>query len=176
VVFIATLRTGPFLIPIFTHHPPNPCNIVIVTLSNQTNRTLTATVRIDQVIWPPGPLYPPQPVVVLLPPQTFTLSSNTAAGIAVPVFTPSPITDTNVTAAGDPRALIVSVTGDIEKSGDLIQVSVTGGFSSDGSSLDVSEPTMFFRHEDFVVVHHEHHYHHHHHLHPLKQDYNESNS
>ncbi|MBT2701132.1 hypothetical protein J7E79_28000 [Bacillus sp. ISL-40] len=159
VFFIATLRTGPFLIPIFTHHPPNPCNIVIVTLSNQTNRTLTATVRIDQVILLPSPTAPPAPILVLLPPSSFTLPPNTAAGVAVPVFTPIPITDTTVTAAGDPRALIVTVSGDVEESGDEILVSVTGGFSSDGSSLDESEPTMFFRHEDFVVVHRHHHRH-----------------
>ncbi|TWE08756.1 hypothetical protein FB550_101784 [Neobacillus bataviensis] len=170
---MATLRTGPFLIPIFTHHPPSPCNIVIVTLSNQTNRTLTATVRIDQVIWPPGPIFPPQPLTVLFPPNPMTLPPNTAGGFAVPVFNPIPITDTSTTVANDPRALIVTVSGDVEKSGDEILVSVTGGFSSDGSSLDTSEPTMFFRHEDFVVVHHEHHHHHHH---PLKQDYNESSS
>ncbi|WP_144562390.1 hypothetical protein [Neobacillus bataviensis] len=89
------------------------------------------------------------------------------------MFNPIPITDTSTTVANDPRALIVTVSGDVEKSGDEILVSVTGGFSSDGSSLDTSEPTMFFRHEDFVVVHHEHHHHHHH---PLKQDYNESSS
>ncbi|MBT2736607.1 hypothetical protein [Bacillus sp. ISL-7] len=77
------------------------------------------------------------------------------------MFTPIPITDTSTTAAGDPRALIVTVSGDVEESGDEILVSVTGGFSSDGSSLDVSEPTMFFRHEDFVVVHDDHHHHHH---------------
>ncbi|MBT2736601.1 hypothetical protein [Bacillus sp. ISL-7] len=57
--------------------------------------------------------------------------------------------------------MIVTVSGDVEESGDLIEVSVKGGFSSDGSSLDVSEPTMFFRHEDFVVVHDDHHHHHH---------------
>jgi len=161
VFFIATLRTGPFLIPIFTHHPPSPCNIVIVTLSNQTNRTLTATVRIDQVIWPPQPVYPPSPFVVLYPPNPFTLPPDTAGGFAVPVFTPIPITDATATAAGDPRALIVTVSGDVEESGDKILVSVTGGFSSDGSSLDTSEPTMFFRHEDFVVVDDDHHHHHH---------------
>ncbi|TWE08757.1 hypothetical protein FB550_101785 [Neobacillus bataviensis] len=157
--FIATLRTGPFLLPIFTHHPPSPCNIVIVTLSNQTNRTLTATVRIDQVIFPPNPVFPPQPILQLVPPQPFRLTPNTAAGFAVPVFTPIPITDATATAAGDPRALIVTVSGDVEKSGDEILVSVTGGFSSDGSSLDTSEPTMFFRHDDFVEVHDDHHHH-----------------
>ncbi|MBT2736609.1 hypothetical protein [Bacillus sp. ISL-7] len=161
--FIATLRTGPFLIPIFTHHPPSPCNIVIVTLSNQTNRTLTATVRIDQVILLPSPIAPPAPWTVLFPSSPMTLPPNTAGGFAVPVFTPSPITDATVTAAGDPRALIVTVSGDVEESGDLIEVSVTGGFSSDGSSLDESEPTMFFRHDDFVVVHDGHNHHHHHH-------------
>ncbi|MEH7483961.1 hypothetical protein V7157_23420 [Neobacillus drentensis] len=46
--------------------------------------------------------------------------------------------------------MLVTVRGDVEESGDLIQVSVTGGFSSDDSSLDESEPTMFFRHADFV--------------------------
>ncbi|MBT2658389.1 hypothetical protein J7E81_24720 [Bacillus sp. ISL-18] len=98
---------------------------------------------------------------MLVPPNPMTLPPNTAGGVAVPVFTPIPITDTTATASGDPRALIVTVSGDVEESGDLIEVSVTGGFSSDGSSLDVSEPTMFFRHEDFVQVHDEHHHHHH---------------
>lgn len=43
--------------------------------------------------------------------------------------------------------------GSFGLSGDLIEVSVTAGISSDGGlTLDEAEPTMFFRNEDFTVV------------------------
>lgn len=51
--------------------------------------------------------------------------------------------------------MIISISGNVDKSSrDLIQICVTGGFSSyGGSSLNEAEPTMFFRHADFVVIH-----------------------
>ncbi|MCM2531933.1 hypothetical protein NDK43_05440 [Neobacillus pocheonensis] len=104
-----------------------------MTLSNQKNQTLRATVRIDQVVFPLNPIYPLQPVTVLLPPTNFNLPPNTAAGINVPLFIDTG--GTSAAASSDPRALIVTVSGDVEKSGDKILVSVTGGFSSNGSSF-----------------------------------------
>jgi hypothetical protein len=142
VFFMATLSTGPFLVPNFTHHPYSPCNTLVVLLSNQTNHTLTATVRITQVVNPP----------VVVPPIDFKLPPHTMAGINQPLFIDATSTATSITASNNPRALIVTISGDVEKSGNKIQISVTGGFSSDGSSLDFSEATMFFRHEDFIVV------------------------
>ncbi|WP_144549668.1 hypothetical protein [Bacillus sp. X1(2014)] len=155
---MATLRTGPFFIPNFVHLPPNPCNIVVLTFSNQTNQTLTVIARVDQVFYPPSPLFPPHPIVPLIPPSPFTLPPNTSTRIIVPLFPPIPIapdstdTETATTPLGGGQALIVTVSGDIVKSGDLIQASVTGGFSDDNTSLDFSEATMFFRHDDFVEV------------------------
>lgn len=147
VFFMATLSTGPFLVPNFTHHPYSPCNALVVLLSNQTNQTLTATVRIAQVVNPP----------VIVPPTEFILPPNTAAGINQPLFIDVTSTAPGTTASSNPRALIVTISGDVDKSGNKIQVSVTGGFSSDGSSLDFSEANMFFRHKDFIFVSGDHH-------------------
>jgi hypothetical protein len=56
-------------------------------------------------------------------------------------------------APHDPQVLVVTVDGDVDLSGDLIEVSVTAGFSSDnGQTLDDAEPTMFFRNQDFLAV------------------------
>jgi hypothetical protein len=56
-------------------------------------------------------------------------------------------------ATRDPQVIVVTVDGDVDLSGDLIEVSVTAGFSSDiGQSLDEAEPTMFFRNQDFLAV------------------------
>ncbi|MCM2534529.1 hypothetical protein NDK43_22010 [Neobacillus pocheonensis] len=87
------------------------------------------------------------------------MSPNTAVGFTQLLFIDTG--GTSATASSDPRALIVTVSGDVEKSGDKILVSLTGGFSSDGNSLDISEPTMFYRHEDFVEVNVDHHHHYH---------------
>ncbi|MGR9594599.1 hypothetical protein [Bacillus thuringiensis] len=53
----------------------------------------------------------------------------------------------------DPQVLIVTISGDVDLSRDLIEVSATAGFSSDGAqTLDEAEPTMFFRNQDFIAV------------------------
>ncbi|MBT2700434.1 hypothetical protein J7E79_24155 [Bacillus sp. ISL-40] len=69
---------------------------------------------------PPSPVYHLTPITVLFPPTPVRLTPNTEAWFAVPVLTPIPITDTSITAAGSPRALIVTVSGDVEESGDEV--------------------------------------------------------
>lgn len=91
------------------------------------------------------PVFPPVPMR-LTPSSVVMLAQNIA-----PASPPDTSSSTN------PQVLVVIVSGDVDISGYLIQVSVSGGFSSDGGqSLDDVEPTMFFRHDDFVIVHSNH--------------------
>ncbi|MDP4086245.1 MAG: hypothetical protein Q8934_16740 [Bacillota bacterium] len=150
---MANLSTGPFFIPKFiqgTSH--TPINILILTIGNLTNRTLSVRTGIYQASIPSFQIVP------LLPEADFTLPPNKVASIATPLFKTSSttITETDTMMLTDSQVLVVTVSGDIEKSGRLAQVSITGGFSSDGTSLDISEPTMFFRHDDFVGFHNHH--------------------
>ncbi|MDN3015633.1 hypothetical protein PH210_05345 [Paenibacillus sp. BSR1-1] len=151
---MAIFRTGPFLIPNFTLGT-HPINIIIVTLSNLTNRTLNVRAMIKQSSTSSDPVDSPVSFSPLLPAKDISLPPNTVSRMAVPLSVTNP-TESNTTQPNSQRILSVIVSGDIRKSGDLVQVTVAGGSSSDGYSLDISEPTLFFRHSDFVEVHHYH--------------------
>lgn len=101
------------------------------------------------------PIVPPVPISPLFPETDVSLTPFTVANIAVPLFDTT-TTDINTILRRCPRVLPVIVGDDIRKSGDLVQVSATEGFSSDCFSLDISEPTMLFRYDDFVKVHNYH--------------------
>lgn len=153
---MATLRTGPFMVPNFTCSG-TPITHLFLNFTNLSRRTLTATVRVDQILYPSTQVHPPAQMTVLLPPTPIRLTPSSGVMLAQQIVP----TTTNST---DPQVLVVTVSGDVDLAGDLIEVSVGGGFSSDGgASLDDAEPTMFFRHSDFKVVSGGHHepYHHH---------------
>jgi len=147
---VAIIRTGPFLVPSRTSSG-NPITHLFLTFTNLTQRTLTATVRIDQgflVGTPPSPLTELLPATpISLTPDSFVLLAQTIVPQTTPTFT-------------GPQILIITINGEVSHSGNQIQVSVTGGFSSDGSTLDEPEPTMFFPHDHFSGVHHKHQFRH----------------
>ncbi|MEH7253564.1 hypothetical protein V7111_15675 [Neobacillus niacini] len=148
---MATLCTGPFLVPKHTCNG-NPVNFFFICFTNLSNRRLTATVKMDHVFIQPN--QPQSPCIPLHPPASIRVEPNSAVILSHSVFPPIPISNSNP-LSNSPHVLIVTVSGNVDKSRDFIQVCVTGGFSSDGgSSLSEAEPTMFFRHDDFIVVHH----------------------
>ncbi|WP_223595662.1 hypothetical protein [Neobacillus bataviensis] len=151
---MAILRTGPFLIPNFTLGA-RPINIIIVTLSNLTNRILNVRAMIKQSSTASVPVISPVSFSPLLPATDISLPPNSVSSMSVPLSLANS-TESKTTQPNSPRILSVIVSGDIRKSGDLVQVTVAGGSSSDGYSLDISDPTLFFRHSDFVEVHHYH--------------------
>ncbi len=166
---MAILRTWPFRFPNFVQAPPNsmfvqlppyPVNILMVTLTNQTNRTLSATVEITRSLLPANSVHPATPMEVLLPVTRFTLTPNTSSGVAQSLVVPSDSTNPQ-------QVLMVEIGGDVKPAGELLQAGVTGGFSSDGVTLDFAEPTMLFRHEDLVDTHRDHHVLHSHDLNDL---------
>ncbi|WP_026576743.1 hypothetical protein [Bacillus sp. UNC438CL73TsuS30] len=154
---MATLRSGPFLVPTQTCSG-RPVTHMFLTFTNLTTRTLTVVHRTDSAFVagaPPAPVFPPSPIMnPLYPPNPCTLAPRSAAMIAVPVFfaltTEEAATPDQPT--GPQQVLVVTVSGDIDFIGDQIQVSVTGGFSLNGISLTESEPAMFIKHENFVLV------------------------
>lgn len=148
---MATLCTGPFLVPKHTCNG-NPVNFFFVCFTNLSNQRLTATLKMDHVFTQPN--QPQSPCIPLHPSASIRVEPNSAVMLSHSVYPPMPSSNSN-TLSNAPHVLIVTVSGDVDKSSDLIQVCVTGGFSSDGgSSLFEAEPTMFFRHDDFIVVHH----------------------
>ncbi|KSU81987.1 hypothetical protein GA0061096_3583 [Fictibacillus enclensis] len=158
---MAILRTGPFLIPDSTCNG-NPITHLFVSLANLSNRTLDANVRIDQSLatarrYPSDPVLPNDPITPLAPTDPVRILRRSLVLRSYQIATvPPPLDDGEVTANAkattDPLVLIVTISGDVELTADEIEVSVTGGFSSDGSSLEDAEPTIFFRHGDFVLV------------------------
>lgn len=110
VPFLAILTTGPLLVPRFVQTPPDPCNVLVVTLSNQTNQVLQGSLRVDQAV-PSWPSLPTGPWTVLHPSSPFRLAPNTATLIRIPL----PVLDPPATPDLPSRAVIVTVSGDVEK-------------------------------------------------------------
>ncbi|QGQ44720.1 hypothetical protein [Metabacillus sediminilitoris] len=148
---MAIFRTGPFLVPSQTQNG-SPINTVVVMLTNQTQRTLNAVFKINQVALNPQPLPPSgSPITVLHPPQRVRLQPNQAKSFAVPIDEQSETISITQSNPGS-TALIVTVRGDVAGNGRGIIASVTGGFAAPGESLTISEPTMQIRHDEFVKV------------------------
>lgn len=155
---MATLRTGPFLVPALAPNG-NPVNTVVVSLTNQTTRTLQVVLKINEVTLNPQPLPPgPRDIKLLLAPQRISIRSGEAKSFSVAV---SPEQSTTAPAAAiapatpGSTALIVTVRGDVAKSARKVMVGVTGGFADPADptvALTDSEPTMFLSHDDFVLV------------------------
>lgn len=143
---MAILTTGPLLVPTFVQAPPDPCNVLVVTLSNRTNQVLQGSLRIDQVIYPADPCVPNQVCTVtsnvtsLLPGEPWRLNPNTVSEIRVPL----PLLDPPA------RAVMVTVIGDVAKSASLATVSVSGGYAPPNQPLALAEATLLVRHEEFV--------------------------
>jgi hypothetical protein len=156
---MATLSTGPFVVPRRICNG-NPVNFFFISFTNLSNRMLTVTLKIHQIFTPPNAIHssytnpPPSPCSLIHPPALIRVEPNSAVMLSQSVVPPLPINNSK-TASNDQLVLIISISGNVDKSSrDLIQICVTGGFSSDGgSSLNEAEPTMFFRHADFVVIH-----------------------
>ena len=163
-----SLTTGPFLVPNKTSSG-NPINYVFISLANLSSTNLTVSLEIHQgllVSDPNGTNFPSSAMTSLLPSVPITLAPSSVAMFSQKIeqsTTPADSTQTEAASTDDstkdaathsnPQVLVVTVSGDVVKPGDLIQVSVTGGFSSDGFSLEDAVPMLSFRHADLEHVH-----------------------
>lgn len=146
VNFMSVLSTGPFIVLKRTCSG-KPITHLFLNFVNLSNRTLTAFLQIHQgfptSLSPAQVFYSPLPISPLYTsPVPIRLTGSSVLLLAQ-----------QIAPATAPQVLIVTISGDVNLSGDLIEVSVTAGFSSDGSqTLDETEPTMFFRNQDFIPV------------------------
>jgi|GEM_PF-4977208 len=132
---------------------------MFLTFTNLSNRTLTVFHRTDRAFVsavPPIPIVPPVPMTPIYPPNPCVLPPRTAAAIQVPLFLPLTTAEgdasTQQQATGNQQVLVVTVSGDIHRKGDLMQVKISGGYSPDGTFLQESETEMFVLHENFKLV------------------------
>ncbi|NRD79618.1 hypothetical protein HPT25_19845 [Bacillus sp. BRMEA1] len=152
---MSILRTGPFLVPKVTSKG-NPITHLFITFTNLSGRTLNAILQVHQGFpqtqkYPSGPALPPSKMVAS-PPAAIKLKIDSVALLAQPIVDLSP-TPSPTPGGQASQVLNVTIMGDVALSGDLIEVSVTAGFSADGGqTLNDAESTMFFRNQDFIPV------------------------
>lgn len=130
------ITTGPFHVP-FTPDPNSGNNNGLnIVLKNHTDSTRTVQVRVDRctsVVFPATSLEGPP----VLPDTTVTLQPDQCTIVSVGI---SPFT-----------ILRVRIEGDIDLDAKKIEVSVTGGILFVSAGLvQFADPTLFFRHDDFV--------------------------
>lgn len=158
-----SLTTGPILVPNKTSSG-NPINHVFISLTNLSRTALTVYVEIHQALLvsdPNGSNFPSSEMTALLPSVPITLAPSSAVMFSQKIEQSTPPTEADSTddstkdaaTQSNPQILVVTISGDVTKPGDLIQVSVTGGFSSDGFSLEDAVPMISFRHADLEHVH-----------------------
>ena len=128
---MATLTTGPFLVP-FSSHEGGPPNVLLITLKNPTDERQTVTLFVERA---PLTLFPANTLgTAIVNGQTITLDPNRITTRVV-----APLGNTAV-------VLRVTFTGDIEEGkGDKMEASVVVA-----SDLGVHDASTFFRHIDLM--------------------------
>lgn len=121
-----SITTGPFRAPQLLQNDTPP-TVLAIDLKNVTDSSKTVRVRVDSSEISETPVADTN-----IFDQTVTLSPNTSISLSVTI-TPAAVYK-------------VTLTGDVDEDAEGIEASVNGGGGG------YHEPTMFFRHEDFVEV------------------------
>ena len=126
------ITTGPFRVPSDWVAGQG----LVVTLLNPTNQARTVRVVVDEVIFDGDPPACPNTQVAVMTPIC-------QVDVTVPALRAVQTQATGFTADD---VLRVTVSGATDDEGGLVEVSVVGDRNG------AAEPTMFFRHGDFVEV------------------------
>lgn len=121
-----SITTGPFRAPALLQNGTPP-TVLAIDLKNETASSKTVSVRVDRCAISSTPV-----AETTLFTQTVTLAARTCRSLTVTI-TPAAIYK-------------VILTGDVDEDAEGIEAVVNGGGGG------YHEPTMFFRHEDFVEV------------------------
>jgi hypothetical protein len=156
-----TITTGPFHIPEVAQSPGPINNRLIVVIKNPTNKTLEASLEIEQCSIATDPA-----AAITLPTTTTTPETPLVTG-----FTTSPIPphscrifEADISTLRGTTILRVTSTGDYVVGEDKpkcgkLEISVIGGFGRTTAvdpilplpGLNLADSTLFFRYENFVV-------------------------
>ncbi|PEJ25045.1 hypothetical protein CN689_26410 [Peribacillus butanolivorans] len=127
-----TITTGPMVVPFkMTGDPVGSFpDILFITIKNHTDKTLQASSIVS--------LCPSLNAIGTetdFPPSSFLLTPKSCGTVGFLGYVPD-------------NVLRVTVTGDVDLDATVLEVTVFGRRISDG----MHEPTMYFRHHDFVPV------------------------
>jgi hypothetical protein len=154
-----TITSGPFHIPEVAQSPGPINNRLIVVIKNPTNKTLEASLEIEQCSIAADPA-----AAITLPTTNTTPETPLVTG-----FTTSPIPphscrifEADISTLRGTTILRVTSTGDYVVGEDKpkcgkLEISVIGGFGRTSDAvpslpgLNLADPALFFRYENFVV-------------------------
>jgi hypothetical protein len=137
------ITTGPFRVPQRVTGTIGPPSRVFVNLKNPTHSEKKVRVIVEEC--------PPIQVPVVPPGERCAVSNQvTAIEICNEVITLNPESCRQLFLQLTVSTVILRITvkGDVDEDAEKVEVSVIG---TDSSGIN-HEPTMFFRHEDFVEV------------------------
>ncbi|MET3698921.1 hypothetical protein SAMN05877753_110157 [Bacillus oleivorans] len=140
---MAEITTGPFRAPANILGAPGVApNFLIIVLKNPTNETQEVRVEVHECPGPNAPVIPPgarcatsaETVETLICNEIVLINSDRCRDVFV-----------TVTAGNIYR---VTISGDIDLKAEKVEVSVVGT----DAQFRFHDPSMFFRHEDFIKV------------------------